>query len=67
MQILSYIYVHEEEMQIINYRRNKIDFISVRLMMTPNEERTLRATYHLLEMHNTVKDILNSPWLLTMK
>lgn len=61
MQILSYIYVHEEEMLMINYRCNNIDFIRVRLMMTPNEGRTFRATYHLLEMHNTVKDILNSP------
>lgn len=33
-------------------------------MVTPVGMGTIRATYHLLEMHNTVKDIINSPWLL---
>lgn len=33
-------------------------------MVTPVGMGTIRATYHLLEMHNTVKDIIHFPWLL---
>lgn len=33
-------------------------------MVTPVGMGTIRATYHLLEMHNTVKDIIHFPSLL---
>lgn len=50
------------EMKNNKYIKGQLNYyIRFPLMVTTVGKGAIRATYHLLEMHNTVKDIINSP------